>query len=289
MKSAAAGSSAARCSCKCCALSQVFLRLFLRWLFCGGPSAGNACTGNSASTESGAGPAGRYQPPAVPAPPSRALHRRIHSGAGRPAAPGRRDRGKRQNPDSRQSSARDRRSAGPTIRPAMAAAIDRPVQRDAAPGLVRGKRLHHVAMRIEPVGFGDFAPQAAEAGHRARADQAGELVGAEREAAFMIHLPHEAQRQPRVSAVTRRAGPAVPCAGDRRRRCFDRWRRRFISDRLDMRRGSGGRQMGFALGRLRGDGFGRGRRLGEGVEQLQCGRDFICRCRRFVFGGSVLR
>ena len=49
---------------------------------------------------------------------------------------------------------------------------------------VRGKRLHHAAIGIEREGFGDLAPQPAEAGRGARADQAGELVGAEREAAF---------------------------------------------------------------------------------------------------------
>ena len=56
--------------------------------------------------------------------------------------------------------------------------------------------LHHAAVGIEPERLGDLAPQPAEAGGGARADQAGEFVGAEREAAFPIHLPHEAQRMP---------------------------------------------------------------------------------------------
>src|ERR1700730_11101914 len=47
----------------------------------------------------------RCQPTALAAP---AAHRRIHSGATRPAAPTRRDRGKRQSPDSPQNSACDR-------------------------------------------------------------------------------------------------------------------------------------------------------------------------------------
>ena len=51
------------------------------------------------------------------------------------------------------------------------------------------KALHHAAGGIEPEGLGDLAPRPAEAGRGARADQPGEFVGAEREAAFPIHLP----------------------------------------------------------------------------------------------------
>src|SRR5260370_29797213 len=63
------------------------------------------------------------------------------------------------------------------------AAIDRPIQRDAAPGLARGKGLHHAAIGIEGEGLRDLAPQPAAAGSSAGADQTGELVGAEPEAA----------------------------------------------------------------------------------------------------------
>ena len=56
--------------------------------------------------------------------------------------------------------------------------------------------LSDAALGIEPERLGDFAPRPAEAGRGARADQAGEFVGAEREAAVGIHLPHEAQREP---------------------------------------------------------------------------------------------
>ncbi len=59
----------------------------------------------------------------------------------------------------------------------------------------RCKGLHHPAGGIESEGLGDLAPWPAESGRGARADQACEFVGAEREAAFAIHLPGEAQRQ----------------------------------------------------------------------------------------------
>ena len=50
------------------------------------------------------------------------------------------------------------------------------------------------AVGIELERRGDLAPRPPEAGGGARADQAGEFIGAEREAAVGIHLPHEAQR-----------------------------------------------------------------------------------------------
>src|ERR1700761_5993845 len=74
------------------------------------------------------------------------------------------------------------------------AAIDRPVQRDAAPGLAGCKGILDVAGRIEAESLRDFTPAPAEAGGGAGADQIRELVGAKREATFAIHLPGEAQR-----------------------------------------------------------------------------------------------
>ena len=70
--------------------------------------------------------------------------------------------------------------------------------------------LSDAAVGIEPEGLGDFAPQPAEAGGGARADQAGEFVGAEREAALGIHLPHEAQRMPAWRAAPARRTTAAP-------------------------------------------------------------------------------
>src|SRR5258708_24565731 len=58
----------------------------------------------------------RYQPKISVA---SADQRTIRNGAAPRAAPGRRDRGKPQIPDSRQNSASDRRSAGPIIPPAI--------------------------------------------------------------------------------------------------------------------------------------------------------------------------
>ena len=74
------------------------------------------------------------------------------------------------------------------------AAIGRPVQGDAAPGIAGGDRLEDAAFGIEREGFRDLAPQPAEAGGRAGADQTGEFVRAERKTALGIHLPQEAQR-----------------------------------------------------------------------------------------------
>ena len=62
--------------------------------------------------------------------------------------------------------------------------------------VARGNRLHHAAVGIEPERLRRSRSTAGRSRPRARADQAGEFVGAEREAAFAIHLPHEAQRQP---------------------------------------------------------------------------------------------
>ena len=76
------------------------------------------------------------------------------------------------------------------------AAIDRPVQRDAAPGVAGREGFGDAAFRIEAEHLGDLAPEPAQASGGARADQAGEFIGAEQEAAFGVHLPHEAQRMP---------------------------------------------------------------------------------------------
>ncbi len=75
-----------------------------------------------------------------------------------------------------------------------AAAIDRPAQGDAGPGVSGGDRLEDAAVGIEPERLADLAPRPAEAGGGARADQAGEFTGVEREASLCIHPPREAQR-----------------------------------------------------------------------------------------------
>ena len=94
---------------------------------------------------------------------------------------------------------RDRTPASPTIRPAAAAAIDRPVQRDAAPGLRVASACFTRPSGSSPKALRDVAPRPAEAGGGVRSDQLGEFVGAEREAAVGIGLPHEAQRMaPRI-------------------------------------------------------------------------------------------
>ena len=58
----------------------------------------------------------------------------IHGRARRRAAPGRRDRGRRRSRDSRQNSARVEHRQARQFDRQPAAAVDRPVQRDAAPG-----------------------------------------------------------------------------------------------------------------------------------------------------------
>ena len=77
---------------------------------------------------------------------------------------------------------------------ARATAIDRPAQIDDGPAIAGGDRLEDAAVGIEPERVGDFAPRPAEASGGARADQAGEFAGIEREAALGIHPPREAQR-----------------------------------------------------------------------------------------------
>ena len=75
-----------------------------------------------------------------------------------------------------------------------ATAIDRPAQIDDGPAIAGDDRLQDAAVGIEPERVGDFAPRPAEASGGARADQAGEFAGIEREAALGIHPPREAQR-----------------------------------------------------------------------------------------------
>ena len=83
-----------------------------------------------------------------------------------------------------------------------AAAIGRPVQGDAAEGVAGGDRRGDAAVGIELERRGDLAPRPPEPGGGARADQAGEFIAAEREAAVGIHVPQEAQRM--VSLGSRR-------------------------------------------------------------------------------------
>src|SRR6478609_10882479 len=63
-----------------------------------------------------------------------------------------------------------------------AAVVDRPVDGDAVPGVARRNRFSDAAGRVESEGFGNLVPRPADAGGRARADQAGELIRAEEEA-----------------------------------------------------------------------------------------------------------
>ena len=98
---------------------------------------------------------------------------------------------------------------------ARVGSVDGPKQRDAAPGVAGGDGFRNAAFGIESEHLRDLAPQPAEAGRRAHADHAGEVVGAEREAAFCIHPPHEAQgmaTHPR-NGIARR--------GIRRMRCIE--------------------------------------------------------------------
>ena len=75
-----------------------------------------------------------------------------------------------------------------------AVAIGRPVQGDAAPGVAGGGGGRNAILRIERKRRVDLRPWPAEGGRRPRADQAGELAGAQQERAVGIHLPGEAER-----------------------------------------------------------------------------------------------
>ena len=130
-----------------------------------------------------------------------------------------------------------------------AAAIDRPVQGNAAPGAARGDRFGDAAFGIEVQRLGDLAPRPSEISGGMGADQADEFVRAEREAAVSIHLPHEAQ------GLMARSG-----------RLVEPWR---------YRGGSGGNRCGF---RQRRRGFNcrsrLGGRIGEFLHQRKFGRRF---------------
>src|SRR5262249_37740898 len=101
--------------------------------------------------------------------------------------------------------------------PKPAAAIDRPLQGDAAPGAARRNRLGDAVFRIQIEGLGDFTPWAPETGGGVHANQVGELIAADGEAAIGIHLPHEAERKAR--RLCRRLESRRPV----RRRLRDRW------------------------------------------------------------------
>ena len=117
---------------------------------------------------------------------------------------------------------------------------------------------------IEPKGLGDLAPWPAESCRGARADQAEKFVGAEREAAFAIHPPGEAQRQ------------------------AARVRHRLAGKRFD---GSGWRTR-HGLGRGR-NGFGRWLigcgRFGKRIEQRKLGGRFAGLCGLLIVGSRLRR
>ena len=87
-----------------------------------------------------------------------------------------------------------------------AAAIDRPVQGDAAPGAAGGDRLGDAAVGIESERLGDVAPRRPKPAAVWAPIRRMNSSDAEREAAFGIHLPHEAQRV----AARRRRGLVGP-------------------------------------------------------------------------------
>ena len=78
----------------------------------------------------------------------------------------------------------------------IVAAVDRPIQRDTAPGVVGGKGLEHAAVGIYPEGLRNLVPCPAERRHRVGPDQIAELLAVERKAAVAVHPPYEAQGQP---------------------------------------------------------------------------------------------
>ncbi len=111
---------------------------------------------------------------------------------------------------------RDRRSRQLDGQPA--AAVDGPVHRDTAPGLARCDGLDDAAGRIEAERLGNLLPGPAKARGRLRANQPGELIRAEPEAAIRIHVPGEAKRM-----TARSSGSFV--WGRHRGQMRGRWRR----------------------------------------------------------------
>ena len=67
-------------------------------------------------------------------------------------------------------------------RQAFAAFVDRPVQHDAAPGVLGGERARDFVLGIELEGGGDLAPGPVEQGGGARPEQPGESLDASGEA-----------------------------------------------------------------------------------------------------------
>ncbi len=78
----------------------------------------------------------------------------------------------------------------------IVAALDRPIQGDAAPGIVRSEGLEYPAVGIETKAFGNLAPRPAEGGCYMGADQIAEFLAVEQKAAVPDHPPQKAQRQP---------------------------------------------------------------------------------------------
>src|SRR5690349_22103402 len=74
------------------------------------------------------------------------------------------------------------------------AAVDRPIQGNAVPGLAARDGFAHAVVGIEAEAFGDLAPGPPETCRGPRADQGCEFVGAEREISVGIHVPGKAQR-----------------------------------------------------------------------------------------------
>ena len=131
-----------------------------------------------------------------------------------------RGRGTLRSPDSRGTPARGRTPAGRKARPRGARRCRRPpAHREPAPGVAGGDRLRHPALGVEAERRCDLLPRLPEHGGRPRPDQADEFVRAQREAAFLIHLPDEAQRMTPLGRRRRRfeqggeAGDAGALAG----------------------------------------------------------------------------
>jgi len=79
------------------------------------------------------------------------------------------------------------RQAGATI-------VDRPQNRDAAPGFARRHGTRNLTIGIEFQIGRDLAPQSTEGGRGSRAHQLDEFIRADHEPALGIHLPDKAQR-----------------------------------------------------------------------------------------------
>src|SRR5271156_1125319 len=111
-------------------------------------------------------------------------------------------------------------------RKALATVIDRPGNRNAAPGLLRGDRARDLIFRIELQLGGDLAPQPSKCRGSARTHKLDELVRADREADIVVHLPDKAQRMTSLGFVI-----TTPGRSPRHRRVGNRWRRKRTSRR----------------------------------------------------------